>query len=146
MAVVPDRRRYGPDLIPTRYTGRVGANVVIQKNNPVVAFEGLLYPVGALSTTNAPNAVTVGIATETVDNTGGAAGALRCNVVAGCFAFDSLAAADLVTEANQFQEIYWGDVDSVALTSDTNTRTKAGRLMHIGERGELFVLVGLFVG
>lgn len=85
--------------------------------------------------------VTLGIAEETVDNTGGAAGAKRVVVKRGCFHFANHG-ADAVTEADIGKDAYVVDDQTVAKTSATNTRSIAGKVVDVDAAG-VWIRVGL---
>lgn len=73
----------------------------------------------------------VGVATETVDNTGGADGAKNVPVSRGIFLFLNSAAADLITRAHIGMDCFLVDDETVALTNAASTRVVAGRVADI---------------
>lgn len=79
----------------------------------------------------------VGRASETFDNTAGAAGDLRCEYRTGIFGFANLA-ADLVTQADVGKLCYIADDQTVAKTGGTGTRSPAGYVDGI-EGGTVWV-------
>lgn len=91
--------------------------------------------------TTAVNLTAVGMFTSTVDNTGGAAGAKRAPVEEGEFLF-AIAAADPVTQTDVGTDVYIVDDETVAKTSGSNTRSRAGKLAGI-EGGQAWVKIGL---
>lgn len=68
----------------------------------------------------------LGLATTTVDNSGGVAGALSVMPVMGAFALDNSAAADAIGASNIGNECFLVDDHTVALTSGNGTRSRAG--------------------
>lgn len=73
----------------------------------------------------ATGCVGVGRAEKTVDNTGGAAGALSVEYRMGSFLFANLA-ADLITIADIGKACFIADDQTVARTDGTATRSRAG--------------------
>ena len=87
----------------------------------------------------APGAVAVGclalgMAEATVDNTGGAAGALSVDIDTGVFCFDN-SATDPVTTANIGSTCYIVDDHTVGATNGTNTRSPAGEVFNVDASG-----------
>lgn len=80
------------------------------------------------------NLFAAGRAEETVDNTGGAAGAKTVKVKRGVFRFDN-AAADLVTAAKIGSPCYIVDDQTVAATNGGNTRSAAGIVRDVDDAG-----------
>jgi hypothetical protein len=84
------------------------------------------------------NLTTVGIARESVDNTGGANGAVQVEVeemIAGCL---SAGGGDLIAADDLGKLCYLVDDQTVGLTSATDTRSLAGWIRKI-EGGLIFV-------
>jgi len=77
----------------------------------------------------------VGVVEVTADNVGGAAGAISVRVRRGCFALDNSAAADLVTRGDIGAIVHIVDNQTVARTDGTGTRSPAGVLRDVNERG-----------
>lgn len=78
----------------------------------------------------------VGVAEETADNTGGAAGAINVKYRRdGWFRFKNSAAADAITLADVGADCYIVDDETVAKTSDTNARSVAGKVRHVDADG-----------
>lgn len=73
----------------------------------------------------ATGCIGVGRASDTFDNSAGAAGDLRCEYRTGIFGFANLA-ADLVTQADVGKLCYIADDQTVAKTDGTATRSPAG--------------------
>lgn len=114
----------------------VAANVRIWQGTLVVRNTGLAAP-----GTTALNLVALGLATETVNNIGGAAGALRINVEPGIFRFDNSAAGDLIVEADIGSDCFIVDDNQVAKTNGGNTRSIAGKVWAVDADG-VWVRVG----
>lgn len=103
--------------------------------------------VGAMVMRNAAGHVTkgatatgcigVGRADDTFDNSGGAAGDLRCEYRTGIFGFANLS-ADLVTQADVGKLCFIVDDQTVAKTNGSNTRSPAGYVDGI-EGGTVWV-------
>lgn len=77
----------------------------------------------------------VGVAQETVDNSSGAAGAVRVEVRRGLFRFGNSAAADAITRAEIGSNAYIVDDETVAKTSGTSTRSIAGVIRDVDSAG-----------
>ena len=86
---------------------------------------------GRVSTTDKA----LGRATETVDNTAGAAGDLAVTVETGVFAYGNSAAADLVARKDIGANAYIVDDQTVALTDGTATRSVAGKIFDVDSDG-----------
>ena len=78
--------------------------------------------------------VVLGIADETVDNSGGIAGAARVTTRRGIFRFANLG-SDALTEADIGQDAYLVDDQTVAKTAATNTRSIAGKVIDVDAVG-----------
>lgn len=83
-----------------------------------------------------------GIARETVDNTGGAAGALRIEVQPGHYYFANSAAGDLIALADVGTDCFIVDDQTVAKTNGGATRSRAGKIIDVDASGVL-VAVGI---
>ena len=75
-----------------------------------------------------------GRASETIDNTGGAAGDLSINLDTGIYRFDNLA-GDPITDADIGSDCYAVDDATVARTSGGNTRSIAGKIYDVDAVG-----------
>lgn len=104
---------------------KVAGNTKILKGGLVVLDAGYLKP-GTVAT----GLVTVGMATETVDNLGGAAGAKTCHVKRAVILMRNHA-TDTIVQADVGSNCYVVDDETVAKTSATNTRSVAGRVIEI---------------
>lgn len=112
-----------------------GATTILQ-GALIVAQSGLAVP-----GKEAAGLVVLGIARETVKNTG-ADGAMKVPFERGVFDFANSAGADEITAGDIHKDVYLVDDQTVAKTSNTNARSIAGKFMHI-EGGRIFVRVGL---
>ena len=108
----------------------LAANVKVWKGGMVAINAGYLVPVTA-----ATGLIICGRAEATVDNTGGAAGALFCDVRRGQFRWDNSASADLIAQVNVGQICYGVDDHTVALTSGSSTRSLAGTIKRVDTSG-----------
>jgi hypothetical protein len=85
----------------------------------------------------------VGVAQETVDNTVGAAGALRVPVKSGIFRFDNSTAGEAVTEANALgRPVYVVFDNQVSLTDNAGVRPVAGICVGVDDDG-VWVALGV---
>ena len=108
----------------------VKANVKIFQGALVVLDAGYAAP-GRTAT----GLIAVGMATETIDNTGGLAGAVKAPIEEGCFLFGNSAAGDLIAQADVGQDCYLVDDQTVAKTSATNTRSRVGKIVAVEAAG-----------
>lgn len=76
-----------------------------------------------------------GVAETTVDNTGGADGAVSVEVRKGMFRFANSAAGDAITRAEIGTNCYVVDDQTVAKTNGTNTRSVAGTVVDVDAQG-----------
>lgn len=135
MAMTTDRktpRRDGVELVFP-----VAAGATIHAGGIVVLNAGK-----AEMASEATGLVAVGVAQQAEDNTGGVDGAKTVLVRAGVFAFDNSAAADEVTLADVGSDVYLVDGQTVAKTSATDTRSIAGKCVHVDAAG-VWVKVGV---
>lgn len=79
--------------------------------------------------------VGAGVAMERVDNSTGAAGELACDYRPGTFRFGNSAAADEITIADIGSVAFAVDDQTVAKTDGTATRSPAGIIDAVDERG-----------
>ena len=92
---------------------------------------------GATSTT----LKAVGRFEETLINAG-SAGAVSINVRAGVYRWENSASTDTITIADVGNDCYIVDNQTVAKTSGTSTRSIAGKVVKVDEKG-VWVLTGL---
>lgn len=112
----------------------VAANALILKGALVVLAAGFAAP-GSTAT----GLITAGRAEETVDNRGGAAGAVRATVRRGVLLLTNLP-ADAVTGADRGADCFVVDDETVARTNGGGTRSRAGRVIDL-EGGGVWVEV-----
>lgn len=79
---------------------------------------------------------------ETVDNSAGAAAAVKAKVRSGVFRFGNSAAADAITKAEIGDTCYLVDDQTVAKTDGTATRSAAGKIVDVDSTG-VWVRMGL---
>lgn len=107
----------------------IKAGVIIHAGSLVVNDAGVAAP-----GRTALNLVGLGRATETVDNNGGANGALLVPVEAGCFHYAN-SATDPVTPASIGKDVFIVDDETVAATNGANTRSVAGKCFDLDDGG-----------
>ncbi len=79
--------------------------------------------------------VAIGVAQATVDNVGGANGALSVDVKRGVFRFANSAAGDLITRAEIGKTVYVVDDQTVAKTDNAAARPAAGTCYDVDAQG-----------
>lgn len=122
------RRRLGEARgEPLAATTKVFAGGIVMRNSAGYVTKGA----------TATGAFGIGIAEETVDNTG-AAGAALVKCLPGVFAFANSAAGDLITQAEIGKLCYIVDDQTVAKTNGGATRSPAGIVDGI-EGGQVWV-------
>lgn len=77
----------------------------------------------------------VGRALDRADNSAGAAGAITVDVEAGIFRFANSAAGDLIVLGDVGSDCYIVDDQTVAKTSATSTRSRAGKVINVDAQG-----------
>lgn len=115
----------------------VKAATICYQGGLAVANGGYAAP-GSTATT----LVALGRFEETVDNTGGGAGAVAVRIKRGIFKFGNSSAGDLIAQADCGADCYIVDDQTVAKTSATNTRSVAGKIVAVDSDG-VWVKVGL---
>ena len=108
----------------------VAAGAKIFAGSLVVLDGGYAKP-GATAT----GLVAIGRAEEMVDNTSGGNGDVTVTVKRGVFRFANSAAAEAITAAEIGSDCYVVDDQTVAKTSDTNTRSVAGTVHDVDADG-----------
>ncbi|MBO6937546.1 MAG: hypothetical protein JJ863_21410 [Deltaproteobacteria bacterium] len=89
--------------------------------------------------TTATGLKTVGVFSETVDNTDGSNGDLRAEVEdCGAYGFDSGTSGDLIDFADIGAVAYVIDDQTVGLTNGGSTRSEAGRIYDVKD-GQVFI-------
>jgi hypothetical protein len=79
--------------------------------------------------------ITIGMAKASVNNTGGANGALTVDVDRGVFRFGNSAAADLIARTEISSTVYVVDDQTVAKTNSGGTRPAAGKCFDVDASG-----------
>lgn len=128
---------------------RVKARMGEIMSRPIAAntriFQGALVCMAAGVAVNGATAtglIADGIARETVDNTGGAAGALRIESQPGQYYFANSAAGDAITLAEVGTDCFIVDNQTVAKTNGGGTRSRAGKIIDVDASGVL-VAIGI---
>lgn len=126
----------GPRATPVRQTPRtrtipVAANAVIRQGG-MVQINAAGYAVAAVAT--AAN-VTTGMAKATVDNTGGANGALSVDVERVVARYGNSASTDAIARTEIGKTIYVVDDQTVAKTDNSAARPAAGRCFDVDAQG-----------
>lgn len=121
-------------LTPTRDATRFNAPVAASTNIEVGTIvarnaSGHLVPGSVATTLKKP-----GVARENVENAGAAA-AVNCEYEIGCFLFDNSGSTDEITIADIGNDCYIVNSTTVAKTSATNTRSKAGQIVDVNANG-----------
>lgn len=116
-------REYGADAATLHERGAIAvllATGMVTPGDEGAAFNGLRA---------------MGVATGEVGNQLGAAGDKRVRVESGIFCFANSAGADEITLADTGSDCFVVDDETVALTSNTNTRAIAGKIWHVDAMG-----------
>jgi len=92
--------------------------------------------------TAATGLVAIGRFEDTADNSAGADGAIKARVKRGKFLFANSASADLIAQADVGADCYIVDDQTVAKTSATSTRSRAGVIVGVETAG-VWVQLGL---
>lgn len=136
-------------LSASRSTPRRGHPLPVLINAPIKAstqvYKGGLACVdstgyfvpGAISTT----LIAMGVFMEDALGTG-SSGAVRTNVETGIFKFLNSSSGDLIAQSEVGKSCYIVDDQTVAKTSNTNTRSIAGTVIEIDPDGGVWVKVG----
>lgn len=118
---------------------KIGPDRALPAAANAIIFEGAMVQIN-----NAGNAVkasatvanvTIGVALETVDNTGGANGAVSVKTRRGTYRFANSAAGDLIARTEIGKTVYVVDDQTVAKTDATGTRPAAGRCFDVDAQG-----------
>jgi hypothetical protein len=125
----------GDDGLPELISVRVKASTIIYKGALVALSAGYLVPASA-----AAGLRCIGRADESVDNSAGADGALRCQVRPGVFLFDNATAGNAIAAAQVGTSCYVVDDHTV---SKTPGPAIAGVVVDIESDGQIAVLVGI---
>ena len=120
------------------------AALTADRNTPERAGDDFVFDMAANTTVYAGSLVmldTSGRADEQKTN-GAVVGAEKLRVRKGIFRWVNSAAADLITKAEIGDDCYIVDDQTVAKTSATNTRSRAGRVVDVDALG-VWVATGL---
>jgi hypothetical protein len=128
----PQTTRLGDDTRPPLWKLPVKANTKIFAGSLVVVDAGYAAP-GRTAT----GLITAGRAEATVDNTGGSAGAKVAEIRRGVFKFNNSSAGDAIAQADVGKVCYIVDDQTVALTSDSSARSRAGMIYQVESDGVL---------
>ena len=100
----------------------------------------------AVKGTSALNLIADGVAEESVDNTGGAAGAIAVQTRPGNHYCVNSLAADLITVAEIGTDCFIVDDQTVAKTSGGGTRSRAGKILDVDAANGVLVAIGILKG
>ena len=136
------------NLSGPRVTDQLGENAKIQQLVLPVAANAVIYA-GAQVDLNAsgyavPAATNttgraMGRAEQSIDNTGGADGALKIIVRRGAFKWGNSASGDAIDNTKIGLDAYVVDDHTVALTDNSGARHKAGKIIQVDPDGGVFV-------
>lgn len=136
-------RQFGDSAVPSLNSYGVLADAVLYQGALLVKDkDGYVKPVPSTPDPEDDRGiVVVGIFDErsSIDNTGGASGAVTARVRQGCFGFVNSASTDALTIADLGQNVYAVDDQTVARTSNLGKRPAAGVL--VGFDGTLAVVM-----
>jgi hypothetical protein len=129
--------RNTPQLVGGVLAFLIAANTTVQQGSLVVLSSGYAEP-----GTEATGLIAVGRAEETVSAV--AAGDASVLVREGIFRFDNSTGTDVIAQSNVGSDCYIVDDQTVALTSNTNKRSRAGKVVAVDDVG-VWVKIGLGV-
>lgn len=110
----------------------LAANAKVFQGGMVQVASASGYGVAAVATvTN----VTVGVARDSVDNTGGANGAVSVKLRRGVFRFANSAAGDAIGRTEIGKTVYVVDDQTVAKTDNAGARPAAGKCFDVDAQG-----------
>ncbi|RXF75075.1 hypothetical protein [Hansschlegelia zhihuaiae] len=113
-----------------REPGVKGSTKIFQGAMAAVGADGFAVPASTATTLKI-----LGRAEETVDNSAGADGAVNCRIATGIFRWDNSASGDAITRADIGATAYAVDDHTVAKTNGTNTRSAAGVIFDVDDKG-----------
>lgn len=128
----PQTSRLGDATRPPLWKLPVKANTKIYAGALVVVDAGYAAP-GRTAT----GLIVAGRAEQTVDNTGGSAGAKVIEVRRGIMKFNNSTAGDAIAQADVGKVCYIVDDQTVALTDATASRSRAGMIYQLEADGVL---------
>ena len=125
----------GPRSTPEK----VGSERAIPLTANAKVFQGAMVQVsaagfGVAATATAAN-IAAGVARETVDNAGGANGAVSVKTRRGIFRFANSAAGDLITRSEIGKQVFVVDDQTVAKTNNAGARPVAGICFDVDAQG-----------
>lgn len=132
--------RLGDGVLPTVLSVPVKAATKVQQGGIVVLNAGYAAPA-----TEATGLIAIGVADLEADNTGGSAGAISARVRSGVFKFGNSASTDLIAQAQVGSDCYLVDDQTVAKTSNSSARSRAGKVVAIDADGSVWVQLALGV-
>ncbi|RSU57200.1 hypothetical protein [Sphingobium yanoikuyae] len=122
-----------------RPTKRRSRGVPVRKMAAVKVYAGTIVALNAsgylTSGVVATTLVDPGVAAETVDNSGGAAGDLSCRTEKGIWQFANSASTDLIGITEIGKTCYIVDNQTVAKTDGGGTRSIAGKVYDVDAQG-----------
>jgi hypothetical protein len=130
-------KRLVGEPIPPLQDQPVKANTKIWQGSQIVLDAGYACPGRA-----ATGLIALGMATETIDNTGGAAGAKRVPYQPGVSRWGNSGGGDLIAQADAGQLAWIVDDQTVAKTDGGGTRSIAGTIYGV-DSGGVYVMQGL---
>ncbi|MCO5083076.1 MAG: hypothetical protein M9955_15645 [Rhizobiaceae bacterium] len=120
---VPTRKEGNRSTAPMKGSTKIWNGAI------VVMDSGLAVP-GKTAT----GLVVLGIATDTVDNTGGD-GAAKVTAERGCFKFANSTSTDAIAGSEIGKDCYLVDDQTVAKTNGSSTRSVAGKVIDVDSDG-----------
>jgi hypothetical protein len=87
--------------------------------------------------------IAVGRAEEEVDNTNGSNGTLSVHVRQGVFSYDNSSAGDLIGQGQRGTDCYVVDDHTLAATSNSSARSRAGKVIDINPDGSVQVQLAI---
>ena len=133
----PRVQQLGVVGLPDMYGVPVKAATVIYAGALVVGDAGYAAPGRA-----ALNLVALGRCERLADNSTGAAGDITATVRRGIFRFKNSSAGDLIAQGDCFSDCYIVDDETVAKTSASSTRSRAGKVVAVDSSG-VWVQIGV---
>ncbi len=125
------KKRKGPAEFPVK------ASIRIYQGSLVVLDAGYLAPART-----ATGLIAAGMAMAHYDNSTGSAGAIKGAAECGTFKFGNSSAGDLIAQADVGADCYIVDDQTVAKSSGTGTRSRAGKIMSVDSDG-VWVKIGV---
>ena len=89
----------------------------------------------AIPMSTATGLTAAGRAEHTVDNSMGAAGDRKLTIRRGIFRYKNSAAADAITIADRYKQVYAVDDETVAKTDGGGTRSRGGMVVNVEPAG-----------